>query len=305
MKILGILPESIGGRLTISSIFDGFKMFGADVVVYDKLSPTVISDFNFDYVLSYDFTGIKFKVENNLDIKTINYFSDVIQNKTSGDDWEKYVGELNKKENYTFYWDRELAKSEKNVFYLPHFVNTEIYKNINDKPEFDVMFAGRLDTKQRLDLIESVVSKCPQFNFCWFAIERHYKDALSRCKNKDLITQIYQGFIDNEIDMAKAINNSKIVINTHSQGVSALNYRTMQTLACERLIISDKRSELDLFDNKIPTYNSVDEIPDLINYYLSNQEEYAKITKYCASICREKYNSKVGVQYILDKIGNA
>ena len=53
MRILGILPESIGGRLTISSIFDGFKMLGADVVVYDKLSPTVISDFNFDYIVSY------------------------------------------------------------------------------------------------------------------------------------------------------------------------------------------------------------------------------------------------------------
>ena len=303
MRILGILPESIGGRLTISSIFDGFKMLGADVVIYDKLSPTVISDFNFDYIVSYDFTGIKFKIENNLDIKTINYFSDVIQNKTSGDDWQKYVSELNKRDNYTFYWDRELSMNEKNVFYLPHFVNTEIYKNINDQPMYDVMFAGRLDTKQRLDLMESVVSKCPQFSFCWYAIERHYIDALSRCKNKALITQIYQGFIDNEVDMAKAINNSKIVINTHSQGISALNYRTMQTLACERLIISDNRAELDLFDNKIPTYNTVDEIPDLINYYLSNQDEYNKVTKYCANICRKKHNSQVGVLYILDKIG--
>ena len=75
MRILGILPESIGGRLTISSIFDGFKMLGADVVIYDKLSPTVISDFIFNYIVSYDFTGIKFKVANNLVIKTINYFS--------------------------------------------------------------------------------------------------------------------------------------------------------------------------------------------------------------------------------------
>ena len=31
-KLLGILPESIGGRLTISSIFDGLEENGFDVI---------------------------------------------------------------------------------------------------------------------------------------------------------------------------------------------------------------------------------------------------------------------------------
>ena len=34
MKILAILPASIGGRLTMQSIFDGFKLNGFDVFVF-------------------------------------------------------------------------------------------------------------------------------------------------------------------------------------------------------------------------------------------------------------------------------
>ena len=36
-KILGILPHSIGGRLTTSSILDGFKQNGFKVVLFDEL----------------------------------------------------------------------------------------------------------------------------------------------------------------------------------------------------------------------------------------------------------------------------
>ena len=38
-KILAILPISIGGRLTTSSIIDGFRQNDYDVVVYDELFP--------------------------------------------------------------------------------------------------------------------------------------------------------------------------------------------------------------------------------------------------------------------------
>ncbi len=303
MNILGILPISIGGRLTTSSILDGFRQLGHTVVVYDELKDNYSLENNYDLIVGYDFSPVKLKRDYNLSMKCVAYFSDEIRNRTSGPHWKELLEDLDRDDVYTFYWDRELVKQEnfKNLFYLPHFVNTEIYKNKDIPIESDVMFAGRLDTDYRLDMITSL-AEALGVSFKWYAIERHYQDALSRAKNKQLIEKIYSGFIDNEIDMADAINKSKIVINMNSQGVSSLNYRTMQTVACKRLLISDKRQELDLFDNKIPTYENKEVLKEKILFYLNNEQEYNRITEYCEMICREKYSSRQGVKYILDKI---
>lgn len=303
MKILGILPISIGGRLTTSSILDGFRQLGHTVIVYDELKDDYSLNDSYDLIVGYDFSPVKLKRDYNLSMKCVAYFSDEIRNRTSGPHWKELLEDLERDDVYTFYWDRELVKQEnfKNLFYLPHFVNTEIYKNKDIPIESDVMFAGRLDTDYRLDMITSL-AEALGVSFKWYAIERHYQDALKRVKNKQTIEKIYSGFIDNEQDMAKAINKTKIVVNMNSQGVSSLNYRTMQTLACKRLLISDERKELDLFDNKIPIYKNSEDLKEKILFYLHNEQEYSRVTEYCEKICREKYSSRQGVKYILDKI---
>ena len=303
MNILGILPISIGGRLTTSSILDGFRQLGHTVIVYDELKDDYSLNDSYDLIVGYDFSPVKLKRDYNLSMKCVAYFSDEIRNRTSGPHWKELLEDLERDDVYTFYWDRELVKQEnfKNSFYLPHFVNTEIYKNKDIPIESDVMFAGRLDTDYRLNMIVDLVENLG-VSFKWYAIERHYQDALKRVKNKQTIEKIYSGFIDNEQDMAKAINKTKIVINMNSQGVSSLNYRTMQTLACKRLLISDERKELDLFDNKIPIYKNSEDLKEKILFYLHNEQEYSRVTEYCEKICREKYSSIEGVKYILEKI---
>lgn len=303
MNILGILPISIGGRLTTSSILDGFRQLGHTVIVYDELKDDYSLNDSYDLIVGYDFSPVKLKRDYNLSMKCVAYFSDEIRNRTSGPHWKELLEDLERDDVYTFYWDRELVKQEnfKNSFYLPHFVNTEIYKNKDIPIESDVMFAGRLDTDYRLNMIVDLVENLG-VSFKWYAIERHYQDALKRVKNKQTIEKIYSGFIDNEQDMAKAINKTKIVINMNSQGVSSLNYRTMQTLACKRLLISDERKELDLFDNKIPIYKNSEDLKEKILFYLHNKQEYNRVTECCEKICREKYSSIEGVKYILEKI---
>lgn len=300
MKILGILPVSIGGRLTTSSILDGFRLLGHTVTVYDELKDNYSLSNDFDLIAGYDFSPVKLKKDYNLSMKCIAYFSDEIRNKTSGPYWEELLPELNRDDIYTFYWDRELTKQEnfKNLFYLPHFVNTDIYKDLHLPSECDVMFAGRLDTDYRLNMIEALAQ---EYNLHWYAIERHYRDALKRTKKKSLIEKIYKGFIDNEEDMAKAINKTKIVINMNSQGISSLNYRTMQTLACEKLLINDKRDELDLFENNIPVYDNVESLIKKIQHYLKYPDEYNSVARYCSGICRKQHNSVEGVKFILNK----
>ena len=310
-KILAILPISIGGRLTTNSIIDGYKQNNCDVTVFDELYDSNIDELlksNYHQIVGYDFSAIKIKVKYNLKTPTINYFSDNIRSKTSGENWEQYLtyleNESSNNNNFVFYWDKALTEQEKikNIFYLPHFVNFDIYKNLKTKPQFDVMFAGRLDTTYRLNFFEQLLKQTPNLNIAWYAIEKHYKDALKRTKTPLLLEKCYQGFIDNENDMTKAINNAKIVFNMNAQGISSLNYRTFQTIACKRLLISDKREELSLFEGQIPIYKDVSDLIKKINYYLTNTNDYKSITEKCYEICKKNHNSKDSIKFILETI---
>ena len=303
-KILAILPVSIGGRLTTNSLIDGFRQNGCQITVYDELFENnlqeVLKD-TFEYIAGYDFSGLKIKIDNNLNIPSINYFSDDIRSKTSGPDWEKYLPFLENDDVYTFYWDKKLTDCEtfKNMNYLPHFVDFDIYKDDGKQPEFDIMFAGRLDTDYRLSFFEELVLKLPELKIAWYAIDKHYQDARKRAQFPEIIDLVYHGFIDNEIDMAKAINNSKIVFNMNSQGISSLNYRTFQTVACKRLMISDYRDELALFEGNMPFYEDFSDLIFKIESYLFDSEAYSKVTENCWQIASRSHNSKDCVRYML------
>ena len=79
MKILGVLPVSIGGRLTTSSILDGFRMLGHSVTVYDELKESFYSVDEYDLLVGYDFSPIKLKKDNNLSTKCIAFISNLIR----------------------------------------------------------------------------------------------------------------------------------------------------------------------------------------------------------------------------------
>jgi spore maturation protein CgeB len=172
------------------------------------------------------------------------------------------------------------------------------------EPEFDVMFAGRLDTDYRLNFFEELVMKMPELKIAWYAIDRHYKDARARALYPEIIDLCYMGFIDNEPEMARAINNTKIVFNMHSQGLSSLNYRTFQTAACKRLMISDFRDELSLFKGFMPYYEDMSDLIFKIESYLDDKEAYSLITENCYNIAKFGHNSKDCVQYILSIVEN-
>lgn len=308
-KILAILPISIGGRLTTGSIIDGFRQNDCDVTVYDELFDDNLPELlkkKYDYIAGYDFSGLKIKIDNGLKLPSINYFSDDIRSKASGvgEDWGKYIPYLETDDNYTFYWDKQLTEYEtfKNIHYLPHFVNFDIYKPSNKKPKFDIMFAGRLDTEYRLSFFEELLVKLPELKFAWYAIGKHLDDAKKRAKYPEIIDMVYQGFIDNEEDMARAINNAKIVFNMNSQGISSLNYRTFQTVACKKLLISDFREELALFEGYMPFYEDLSDLVFKIESYLDDKQAYKKVTEECWKIANRCHNSKDCVRYMLSEI---
>ena len=304
-KVLAILPISIGGRLTMNSIIDGYRQNDCTVIVFDELFENnldeILTNNKFSQIVGYDFSGLKIKIDNNLEIPSANYFSDDIRSKTSGPYWEEYLPYLEKEDNYTFYWDKALSSYEnfKNLYYLPHFVNFDIYKDLQTEPQFDIMFAGRLDTDYRLSFFEELVLKMPELKVAWYAIGKHYEDAKKRARFPGIIDLCYQGFIDNEEDMAKAINNCKIVFNMNSQGISSLNYRTFQTVACKRLLISDYRDELALFEGNMPYYEDFSDLIFKIESYLDDKEAYNTVVENCYKIAKQSHNSKDCVRYML------
>jgi len=303
-KILAILPISIGGRLTTSSIIDGYRQNNCDVTVYDELFDNNLSQVlenEYSQIVGYDFSGLKIKIDNNLKCPSVNYFSDDIRSKTSGPYWQDYISYLDNDDNYTFYWDKVLTSYEtfKNIHYMPHFVNFDVYKDLETEPEFDIMFAGRLDTDYRLSFFEELVLKLPHHRIAWYAIEKHRQDAIKRSKYPEIIDLCYQGFIDNEKDMAKAINNAKIVFNINAQGISSLNYRTFQTVACKRLMISDYRDELALFEGNMPFYEDFSDLIFKIESYLDDKEAYQKVVDECYKIALKSHNSKICTKHML------
>ena len=301
LNALVVIPVSIAGRLIVSSISDGLRqnsLFHINIVSYDELYDSglssLIEDRMFDFIIGYDFSPLKIKIDNQLEGKCICYFADDIRSKTSGPEWEKYYKYLYRDDVFTFFWDREMVKEYdfRNLYYLPQFVNFEVYRPLEIEPVYDVIFAGRFDTDIRLNTF---------FNFAWYAIERHYKDALSRTPYKYLIDRAWKGFIDNEDDMAKVTNEARLGFTINSQGVSSLNYRTIQTIACKRLIISDNREEADLYLGWLPIWRDYEDLKSKIRYYLSNSDAYNNVVNSCYKIGFRNHHSKENVEFMLRK----
>ncbi len=308
--ILVIIPHSIAGRLIVKSLADGFEQNGFSVDFYDEMTQNNFSEFikdkDYKYITGYDFSPLKLKVDNKLKMPCICYFADVIESKAAGvgEDFDKYIPFLNEKDVYTFYWDKELAKQAdyKNLFYMPMFVNTEVYKPMDIEKEYDIMFAGRLDTDYRLEMTIDLMKMFSNLNFAWFAIEKHYIDALSRTDEKELLKKAYKGFIDNEPDMAKEINKSKIIYTINSQGLTSLNHRTIQTVACKTLVISDFREEINMYKGDLPFYIDIQDLAEKIKYYSENKKAYEYTTDKCYQFAINNLSAKICVEKMLDRI---
>lgn len=311
-KILAILPESIGGRLTMTSLFKGFEQCGYELTILDKLKDAKekIQSLNIDdyeFLTSYDFVAIEFKTDCNLKIKTVNYFSDVIESDCSGKYWNKYYTQLQDPSNYVFYWDKKLTEESKNIaniHYLPHAVDTKTYRNLNLNQEYDVMFAGRLTYGTRVNRFLDIAKSLPKVKFALYCFKKHLDTVCQSLPKEDaeLLNSMYKGFIDTEEKMSEAINKSQIVINFTSQGKSSLNYRLFQVLACEKFLLTDYREELnDLFTigESITFYKNDADLIEKIKDYLSSPEKYKELVKSGRKAIEDKYSSTIAAKKIL------
>ena len=98
------------------------------------------------------------------------------------------------------------------------------------------------------------------------------------------------------------VTQEKILFNINAQGISSLNYRTFQAAACKRLMISDYREELALFEGHMPFYEDFSDLIFKIESYLEDKQAYQRVTEECWQIAHQSHDSKKCTRYILKTV---
>jgi len=240
-----------------------------------EFMPDAIMGYGANNVFSFKVTsGSSFDLFTYFDIPSISIFYDSpLDPRVFDHSFETYHPEY----NYFFVWDKhyvdELKKiGYKKVFYMPIGTNIKRFKKLtydaDDANKFsaDVSFVGSYTPKREL-ILRTLLDryKLVVWGYEWEkAKDPRFKDCI-------------RGVADNQTDLVKVYNYSKININiTVDQGISSLNMRVFDCMASGGFLISDYKSDFDtLFDreNEAVTYQCADELPDLVGYYLKHEEK--------------------------------
>lgn len=112
-------------------------------------------------------------------------------------------------------------------------------------------------------------------------------------------------FIPNE-DLHKYYSSCKILLNDHWADMRHEDFpsnRLFDALACGTFVISDRIPSAEtLFEGSIITYDSVDDLNEKINYYLSHEKERIKIAEKGRKIVLEHHTFDDRVNEILEAL---
>ena len=160
-------------------------------------------------------------------------------------------------------------RSDKNPILFPIATNPKRFnENITPKKEYicDYCFTGSYwnDPREIMEMLEP--EKIP-YEFKLFG---------KNWEKIDKFKKYYQGFITYS-NMPKVYASTKIVIddaNKATKKYGAVNSRVFDALACGTLVLTNgKKGAADTFNDKLPVFTTKIELNDLIEHYLSNEDE--------------------------------
>ena len=162
-----------------------------------------------------------------------------------------------------------IERSDKKPILFPIATNTSRFnEDITPKKEYlcDYCFTGSYwnDHREIMDMLEpeKISYEFKLFGKNWEKIDKFKK--------------YYQGFISYS-NIPKVYASTKIVVddaNKATKKYGAVNSRVFDALACGTLVITNgKKGAEDTFNGKLPVFNTKNELNDLIEYYLSNEDE--------------------------------
>jgi hypothetical protein len=332
MRILGLIHQGRAAPYAIYDLGEGFKNIGHEVIMMktedilkmeDAMAPEEfmmffgrkIRELNVDAVIGYGGTlyVMTVNVEERSDLCTIwdmlqiPYASIWFDSPTSFEVMPHIINLTDSKWHEMFVWDHYYQEELKQlgfpkVHYMPIAANTKRFQRIS-KPDpegekaygCDVSFIGSYSARREL-----VLRHLLDFNL---VIHGHDWDM---AKNKDIRDRWSGGPIDNNTELNKAYNYAKININvTMEQGITSLNMRVFDVMAAGGFLISDYKEDfMKLFklDEEVVCWKNVEELPRLVDHYLSHPEERKKKAWAGRRRVMREHSYDRRAEYIIEKL---
>lgn len=306
MKILILIYTGQAGPFVMMDIADGFNRLGHETMAvnvkdildardrfgaggYAEVADR-IRNVGADFVVGYgnttyiDFPAPDGSAGNLFESLNLPHVAVYYDNPMDGEVFPLAAPLVDSDLHYMFVWDRyyacELKKlGFRNVHYMPIATNENRYIKLpgegRDSSRFkcDVSFAGAWSPKRELALSRLAAHDVALYGYWWD-------------KARPALAERFRGHVDNVSELPLLYNHSKINVNvTMEQGISSLNMRVFDCMACEGFLITDYKEDLEqLFDmdKEIVCYRDVDDLEQLVSYYLNHdaaRREKAKLAR--------------------------
>lgn len=173
----------------------------------------------------------------------------------------------------------------KKVYTIPWACDPDFHKKINTGKKYNLSFIGTmyLDRKKIIDKLNNVVV----FGNFW---------------NKNRKNRFPAVYGDNFV---KTINETAVNLNLHNKAdviADAPNMRTFEISGCSGFQITNYMPSLKKYFPDIVTFKNVNELKELIDYYLDNTPERDEIAIKCNEICIKKFKYIDSAKMILSAI---
>jgi len=208
--------------------------------------------------------------------------------------------------HYFFVWDRHYVGELKKLgydksYFMPIASNIRRFKKLKsdeeDRKKFgaDVSFVGSYTIKREM-ILKALLDRF-DLKIWGYEWEKARDPRFKNC---------IMGIADNEKDLAKVYNYSKININiTVDQGIGSLNMRVFDCMASGGFLISDYKSDFEeLFDieKETVTFKTLDELPGLVDYYLNNEEKRKEIARNARKKVLAEHSYMNRINFILETL---
>lgn len=191
-----------------------------------------------------------------------------------------------------------LSKVKNNVYYLNHFVNTDIFKVVKSvQKKYDLVFVGNW-SPWREEVINSILNVTN--NIIIYGPRWKSKSKI----NKYILKNVHKGNHIEGASLNLLYNQSKVVLNiSRVFGSTGLNMRFTESLAAGAFLLTDDVLEIPLhFKNRhhLMIYESTKHLQQLLKIYLKNDEMRERVAENGRSEVILNYSYKI----LADRIFN-
>ena len=203
--------------------------------------------------------------------------------------------------------DRNISKKFK---YLPLAISSRTYGREFEGFDYGISFVGNPNIAKRVEILASVV-KAFGDNLAVFCEKKQFEKSVEKMEKyltkDELVTYkyCYQGFLEDEREISKVLNSSKINLNIITKFNMSLNFHAFETLAAGGFLLTNNAwACYEFFDlaRDLETYYDIDDLIDKIKFYTRQIDMAQVIALSGKAAIRQGHTFKDRVKVILKSI---